>query len=145
VNSDVYLRFLQGLRLFEACTTRELRTVARSCTVVKRAGGSVLVREGAASREFLSVASGSAVVTREGLPDVVIGPGEWFGDADLLSGGVSSATVTTLTEVELIVMSWSEFSALMDTVAPFRRRVVKALAACARSPVATRRESLAAV
>lgn len=136
---DGYLTSLSRLRPFQACSTKELKAVARACTPVHRGAGSVLVREGAPGRELLIVASGSALVSRQGLPETVIGSGDWFGDLDLLSASMSSATVSTLTDVELIVMSWSEFSTLFETVGTFRKRIVKELASRARSFVAPKR------
>jgi CRP-like cAMP-binding protein len=136
---DGYLASLSRLRPFEACSTRELKVVASTCTPAHKGAGSVLVREGAPVREFLIVASGSALVSWEGLPETVIGPGDWFGDLDLLSTSMSSATVSTLTDVELIVMSRSEFSMLFETVGTFRSRIVKELASSARSFVVARK------
>jgi CRP-like cAMP-binding protein len=125
---DRYLASLSRLRPFGACSTRELEAVARACTPVYKGAGSVLIREGAPSGEFLIVASGSALVSWEGLPETVLGSGDWFGDLDLLSASMSSATVSALTDVELIVMSRSEFSMLFETVGTFRSRIVKELA-----------------
>jgi CRP-like cAMP-binding protein len=101
--------------------------------LVRRPSGTVIVREGAPSHEFLIVASGSALVSRAGIPELVLGSGDWFGDIDLLSSSSSSATVTALTDVELMVMSWSEFSTLFETIGPFRSRIVRELATRTRS------------
>lgn len=136
---DGYLASLSRLQPFEACSTQELKVVARVCTPAHKGAGSVLVREGAPSREFLIVASGSVLVSWEGLSETVIGSGDWFGDLDLLSASMSSATVSTLTDVELIVMSRSEFSTLFETVESFRSRIVKELASRARSFVGQKR------
>ncbi len=51
-------------RLFEACSRRELETIARSCTTVGKKAGAVFVREGQASREFVLIVSGSVAVSR---------------------------------------------------------------------------------
>jgi CRP-like cAMP-binding protein len=132
MREDTYPATLSRLRLFEACSTRELKMVARACTPVRRSAGSVLVREGAPSREFLIVVSGSALVSRKDLAGTVIGPGDWFGDLDLFSSIMSSATVSALTDVELIVMSSPEFSTVFGAVGTFRNRIVKELATHAR-------------
>jgi CRP-like cAMP-binding protein len=126
------LASLSGLRVFEACSPNEIRSIARRSTLVGRRAGSVLVREGATGREFLVVVSGSALISRMGVAETVMGPGDWFGDLDLLSTTSSSATVTALTDVDLIVMSRPEFTSVFDAVGPFRSRVVKELAVRAR-------------
>jgi CRP-like cAMP-binding protein len=106
--------------------------VARSCTHVTREAGTVFVREGQTSREFVLIDSGSVVVIRQGFPEVVLGAGEWFGDIELLSDGTSSATVTALTAVECTVMSRPEFACLFDAVPSFRKRLVRSVASIAR-------------
>ncbi len=130
-----YLAFLAHRRLFDACSHRELGIVARSCTSVTRPAGALLVREGEPCREFLLIVGGSVAVARRGRPEVVVGPEGWVGDVDLLGASVSSATVTALTDVELIVMSRGEFLELFDRVPSFRRRLVRSVASLARDPV----------
>jgi len=110
--------------------------VARSCTTVAREAGTVFVRAGETSREFVLIVSGSVAVIRQGFPEVVLGSDDWFGDIELLSDGTSSATVTALTHVECIVMSRPEFAHLFDAVPSFRRRLVRSVASIARDTVA---------
>lgn len=109
--------------------------VARSCTSVAREAGAVFVREGQTSHEFVLIVSGTVAVMRQGLPDVVLGSDEWFGDIELLSNGTSFATVTALTDVECIVMSRPEFTCVFDAVPSFRKRVVRSVASIARDSV----------
>lgn len=77
--------------------------------------------------------SGTALVTRNGLADVVLRAGDSFGDADLLAKGEWSAGLVALTDVELVVMSTAEFCGLLDTAPSFRRRVIGRLADRARA------------
>lgn len=110
--------------------------VTRSCTQVTRQAGAVFVRVGQTSREFVLITSGSVAVIRQGSPEVILGPGEWFGDVDLLSVGASSAMVIALTDVECMVMSRQEFVTLFDAVPSFRKRLVRSVASMARDSVA---------
>ena len=130
---ESHLGFLRTLSPFAACSGDELRAIGRRSTIVRRSAGSVLVREGAPSREVLILASGVALVTGDGRPDAMLRTGDCFGEADLLAGSSSSATVVALTDVELVVVSHGEFSALLDKVPTFRRRVVTSLAERARA------------
>jgi CRP-like cAMP-binding protein len=113
-----------------------MEMIERSCTHVTREAGSVFVREGQTSREFVLIVSGSVAVIRQGFPEVVLGSDEWFGDVELLSDGASSATVIALTDVECIVMSRPEFVYLFDGVPSFRKRLVRSVASIARDSVA---------
>ena len=130
---DPYAARLSRLNPFAASSSTELRTIAHSCTIVTCKSGAILAREGGASREFLVIGSGAALVTRDGVPDVVLRAGDSFGDADLLAKRESSAGLVALSDVELVVMSGGEFVALLDTAPSFRTRVVKALAERARA------------
>lgn len=129
---NTYTTVLSRLRPFAACSADELGAIARSCTPIVRKAGSVLARECALRKEVLILLSGSALVTRDGLPETVLDAGDSFGDADVLARGQTSAGLVALTDVELLVMSGAEFSAVFETVAPFRRRIVRALAERAR-------------
>jgi CRP-like cAMP-binding protein len=129
---DTHLGSLRDLRPFGACSTDELRAVGRRCTTVTRSAGSILARQGAPSREVFVLASGVALVACDGRPDGVLRAGDCFGDADLLARGVASATLVALSDVELVVMSHAEFSALLDKVPSFRRRIFTSLAERAR-------------
>ena len=131
-----YLGPLARRRLLDACSRRELEMVARSSTTVVREAGAVFVRERETSREFVLIVSGSVAVIRQGVPEVVLGSDEWFGDIELLSDGTSSATVIALTDVECIVMSRPEFTRLFEAVASFRKRLVRSVASIARDSVA---------
>lgn len=133
IRPDRHAAYLAQLDLFAASSSTELRTIARSCTVVTRRSGATLAREGETSREFLVIKSGAALATRGGLPDVVLCAGDSFGDADILAKRESSAGLVALTDVELIVMSTAEFSGLLDAAPSFRRRVIKRLAGDARA------------
>jgi len=123
-------------RLFEACSRREIEMVARSCTSGAREAGAVFVREGQMSREFVLIVSGAVAAIRQGFPEVVLGCNDWFGDIELLSDGISSATVIALTDVKCIVMSRPEFVFVFDAVPSFRKRLVRSIASIARDSVA---------
>jgi len=69
------------------------------------------------------VADGSARVSvGEGTAVADLGPGSFFGEMALLDGGDRVATVTALTELELLVLHRDEFNEMlalaMPTLAP---------------------------
>lgn len=125
---DAHLGVLSDLRPFAACSPAELRAIARGSTSVVRGAGTVLVKQGTSVREFLVLASGTALATRDGVPQLLLGAGDWFGDAELLSKRSASSSLIALTDVDAVVMSSREFATLFDAVGPFRRRLVRRLA-----------------
>ena len=125
---DAYLDALALLGPFRACSRDQLRAIGRSTTMVTRPAGSVLVRQGASTKEVVIIAAGVAIATRDDQPDAVLRDGDCFGDADLLAGNDASATLVALTDIDLVVMSPREFSAMLEKVPTFRRRVVTSLA-----------------
>src|SRR5262245_56147118 len=74
-----------------------------------------LVGEGAAGYSFLVLAEGEAVVTSDGAEIATLGPGDFFGEIAIISGGPRSATVTTTTPARVLVMFGTEFRRLQQT------------------------------
>ena len=130
---DSYLRTLSRLPLFAASSGRELSAIARNSTLIDRPSGHVFARKGGRCDEFVVLVSGSVAVVRDGRPEEFLGAGEWWGDAELLSGTRSSSMVIALTDVEFLVMSRNEFLGLFDDAPSMRRRVVRSLANAARA------------
>lgn len=78
--------------------------------------GEVIFREGNRARNFYTILSGQVEVVRDEdgqeTPLATLGPGDYFGEMSLLGGGRHSATVRTLTQVDLLVMNGGDFKAL---------------------------------
>ena len=78
--------------------------------------GEVIFREGNRARNFYTILSGQVEVVRDEdgqeTPLATLGPGEYFGEMSLLRGVRHSATVRTLTPVDLLVMNGGDFKAL---------------------------------
>ena len=93
---------LRGGWLFSECTDDELERVAALAHPVHVPQGQVVVREGEPGDEFYVVVDGTTRVTLEDAPIADIGPGSFFGEMALLDGGERVATVTAITDVELL-------------------------------------------
>jgi CRP-like cAMP-binding protein len=107
-----YIERLATASLFANCTPRELRVIASLCTPVSVRAGRVLTRQGSRGDQCFVVIHGHAVVERDG---VIIGhvvDGSVIGELALLSHSTRTATVTAATDMEMLVMSCSEFTAL---------------------------------
>jgi|RhiMethySRZTD1v2_1073278.scaffolds.fasta_scaffold186350_3 voltage-gated potassium channel len=113
---------LRGGWLFSECTNDELERVAALAHPVHFPQGQVIVREGEPGDEFYVVVDGTTRVTLEDAPIADIGPGSFFGEMALLDGGERVATVTAITDVELLMLHRDEFNEMlllaMPTIAP---------------------------
>ena len=107
---------LKTVPLFEECSNKQLRSVARITKVFDVAAGAVIARAGEPGDEFFLILDGSARVELAPEKHVVLGPGKFFGEMSLLDGGPRSATVIASTPVRLLVISRHNFSALLDDV-----------------------------
>lgn len=114
---------LRGGWLFSECTDDELERIAALAHAIRVPAGHVVVREGDDGGEFYLVVDGGARVTLgDGQPVADLGPGSFFGEMALLDGGERVASVTALTELELLVLHRDEFNEMlamaMPTLAP---------------------------
>ncbi|MGH7368590.1 MAG: Crp/Fnr family transcriptional regulator [Candidatus Rokuibacteriota bacterium] len=107
---------LKEVPLFEGCSQRQLRSVARIARVFDVAADTVLTRAGEPGDEFFLIIDGTARVEVSVEKQVLLHPGEFFGEMSLLDGGPRSATVVANTPVRLLVISRRHFSALLKEV-----------------------------
>jgi CRP/FNR family transcriptional regulator, cyclic AMP receptor protein len=114
--------------LFEACSKRELGEVAAAADELDVGPGTVLTREGAAGREFVVIAEGTADVTRDGRKINKPGSGDFLGEIALVSGRRRTATVTTTSSVRMLVLTGRAFQRLLEQWPGIRLKVVEALA-----------------
>ncbi|MGH7400157.1 MAG: Crp/Fnr family transcriptional regulator [Candidatus Rokuibacteriota bacterium] len=115
-NQDDKIERLKEVPLFEGCSQRQLRSVAKIARVFDVAAGTVLTRAGEPGDEFFLLVDGTARVEVSAEKRVLLRPGEFFGEMSLLDGGPRSATVVADTPVRLLVISRRHFSALLKEV-----------------------------
>lgn len=107
---------LKEVPLFEGCSQRQLRRVAKLARVFDVAAETVLTRAGEPGDEFFLIVDGTARVEVSAEKQVPLPPGEFFGEMSLLDGGPRSATVVADTPVRLLVISRRHFSVLLREV-----------------------------
>jgi CRP/FNR family transcriptional regulator, cyclic AMP receptor protein len=110
------IEWLKDVRLFEECSHRQLKSIARIARVFDVAAGVVLTRAGEPGDEFFLLIDGTARVEVSADKQVPLRPGEFFGEMSLLDGGPRSATVVAATPVRLLVISRRHFSVLLKEV-----------------------------
>jgi CRP/FNR family transcriptional regulator, cyclic AMP receptor protein len=95
---------LKSIDPFRKCTKAQLRGVARLAEQVKVDQGEILVREGQRDRELFLILDGTVEVVQAGRWVNALGPCDFFGELGALNHSPRSATVTALSELELLVI-----------------------------------------
>lgn len=124
---DPKLQLLAGIPLFAGTSRHDLRLVAAATTEIRVADGQVLCREGDRGSEFFVVVEGEATVSIGGTEVARVRAGGFFGEMALIDGGPRTATVIAATPMEVLVLSRSEFDAVLDQVPSVARQVLHAL------------------
>jgi len=104
---------LGSVHLFERCSKRDRRTIARHLEVVTVAAGTTVVVEGESGETFYLVLSGELTVEQNGKATATLAPDDHFGELALLHSAPRSATVTATTDAELGVLSVRMFRVLI--------------------------------
>ena len=118
---------LKAVGQLRECTDAQLREVARLAEWIQVGQGEVLAREGRMGREFFLVLSGTVAVTQKGRRVNTLGTGDFFGELAALNPGPRNATVTALTDLEVLIIGPREFAAMAD-IPGFRDALFKSMA-----------------
>jgi CRP-like cAMP-binding protein len=118
---------LQAVEPFRTCTRTQLREVERLAERIQVRSGEVLAREGRIGREFFLILSGTVAVTRKGRRVNTLGPGEFFGELAAMNPGPRNATVTALSDLDVLIIGPREYAA-MAGIPGFRDALLKAMA-----------------
>jgi CRP-like cAMP-binding protein len=116
IKQDDKIDRLEAVPLFQACTRRQLRAVARIAEIYDAAPGTVLIRAGEPGEEFFLIVEGTARVHVSAKKRLRLEPGDFFGEMSLLDGEPRSATVVADTSLRLLVIGRRNFAALLDKV-----------------------------
>jgi CRP-like cAMP-binding protein len=107
-----YTEQLRRTSLFCDCSEDELRLAASLMTELTVTAGCVVVNQGVPGYECFILLSGQAVVEHDG---VIVGhavAGSIVGELALMGEISHSATVTAVTDLDVLVMSRTEFAAM---------------------------------
>jgi CRP-like cAMP-binding protein len=109
------LELLGAVPLFSGCSQGELRAIAQLGTPAEAEPGAFLTRRGTPGREFFLVLDGTAGC-RVGKSEVKrFRAGNYFGELALLHGGIRTADVVAVTDMELLVFDSREFRSMLLT------------------------------
>jgi CRP/FNR family transcriptional regulator, cyclic AMP receptor protein len=127
---------LRSVDLFQECSARELRQIARLTTGIEVPAARVLCVEGAIGAEFFVILRGSAWVERRGKRIAFLKPGQAFGEVALLSRNGRcrrTATVVAAEPMSVLVFSRAEFNVLVRDVPAVARRLLERVSGVALS------------
>ena len=127
LGQDQKITYLQRVQLFEGCSTRQLRAIARIAEVQEAPAGEVLARAGETGDRFFVIVDGAARIEVSAQKQHRIGPGEFFGEMSLLDGGPRSATVIADTAVRLLVIHRRDFVTLLREVPALTQQMLVTL------------------
>ena len=125
---DSKLDHLAQVRLFRACSRKELTTIGRASDEVRVAAGKTIVEEGQTGHEFFLILDGNATVQRKGRKVATLGPGDYFGELALLDRGPRNATVKADGDMEILVLGQREFSGVLDEVPTLAHKLLASMA-----------------
>jgi len=122
------LEDLEAVWLFAGCTRAELRRMAKVFQEVDVPPGTLLVEEGEPGLLFFVVVAGRASVTRGTRAVACLGPGDSFGELSLLDDRPRSASVTSDTDMTLLVIRQHQFQKVLRDTPSMARRLMTTLA-----------------
>jgi CRP/FNR family cyclic AMP-dependent transcriptional regulator len=125
---DRKTELLRSVPLFASQGQRGIDEISRLVRVVDMPAGRRITTEGEPGREFYVIASGSVRVERRGQYLRTLHAGDFLGDIALIDGGPRTATATTETDSQLLVIAQSEFGVLLERFPEIQATVLQALA-----------------
>jgi len=123
---------LQAVDQLRDCTRAQLLEVARLAEQIQVAEGEILTKEGRIGREFFLILSGTVAVTQKGRRVNTLGPGEIFGELAALNPGSRNATVSAISDVDVLIIGPREFATMAD-IPGFRDALLKSMASRLRT------------
>jgi CRP-like cAMP-binding protein len=118
---------LKNVEPLRDCTRAQLEEVARLAERIQVGEGEVLAREGRIGREFFLILSGTVAVTQKGRRVNTLGPGDFFGELAAMNPGPRNATVTALSDLDVLIIGPREYAAMAD-IPGFRDALLKSMA-----------------
>jgi CRP-like cAMP-binding protein len=127
-SSKERLAALEAVPMFRACSRKQLELVARLADNVTVEAGEVLAREGRIERELFVIMSGEAQVSRAGTPVARLGAGDYFGELAVLDAGPRDATVTAISDLEVLIVGQREYATMVADIPGLRDALLKGMA-----------------
>ncbi|MDX6449671.1 MAG: hypothetical protein QOG29_1149 [Gaiellaceae bacterium] len=127
LRKNAKIELIKSVPLFSSCSKKELEAIAAQADELGVPAGKTLTKEGARGREFMVIVDGSAEVRKKGRRLNLLGSGDFLGEIALISGGPRTATVTTTSDTNLLVLTDRAFEQLTKKMPSINASVLKAL------------------
>jgi CRP-like cAMP-binding protein len=118
---------LAGIPLFDALEPEERTMIAPWFELQDVSSGVKLTGEGASGYSFYVLRDGAATVTINGIEVRTLRPGDFFGELAILGDGRRTATVTTASPSQVLVLFGTEFRRLQQEYPETAERIESAL------------------
>ena len=128
--------FLRTVPLFAELDDDELTHVLMAGLVRRHPEGTLIIREHAEASQLHVIHEGRVRIGKV-VPGVgeealtILGPGEYFGEVELLAGGTASAQAVAHTDCEVLAIPYTEVAQLMhrpELANKFLRAIARTLA-----------------
>ena len=108
------LRMLDNVPIFAGIGVHEQHLVATRCHLIHVGPDKIIIEQNDTSNDFYIIIKGTVVVTRKNLSDMWVrlnslGPGDFFGEIDLLIKLLRTARVTTQKPCTFLNISGADF------------------------------------
>jgi CRP-like cAMP-binding protein len=110
-----WLNVLTTVPLLDGLSKRHLSRIADLATQQRFPAHTDIVRAGEPGSAFFVILDGSATVRRTGRRSTKLGPGEFFGEMAVLDGAERTATVTSDSDIEVMVIGRTDLLRLLET------------------------------
>ena len=127
INQDEKMERLEAVPLFQGCSRRQLRAVARIAETYDAPAGTVVIRVGEPGEEFFLIVEGTARVHVSARKRLRLSAGDFFGEMSLLDGERRSASVVAETALRLLVIKRRDFAAVVAQVPDMARTMMATL------------------
>jgi CRP/FNR family cyclic AMP-dependent transcriptional regulator len=127
LRKNAKIELIKSVPLFSSCSKKELDAIAAQADELVVPAGKTLTKEGDRGREFMVIVKGAAEVRKKGRKVNTLGSGDFLGEIALISGGPRTATVTTTSEADLLVLTDRAFRQLTKQMPSINASVLNAL------------------
>jgi CRP-like cAMP-binding protein len=136
---DPKLKALAQVPLFAHCTRRELEFIGSKGDEVAVPKAKALTREGRPGDTFYVLLEGEAEVKIGNRKRRALKAGDFFGEISMVDRGLATATVTTLSDARMFVMSHAQFRDAVKGNDALMVKVLMAMGERLRADLAARR------
>jgi CRP-like cAMP-binding protein len=127
IPSDVIHHF-QAVPLFASISKKGIRSLVQAADEVDLTAGKDIVRQGEWGRELYVILRGTADVLRDGRKIRELVPGDFFGEIAFISGAPRWATITSRTDMRLMILGPRQLEVILEGEPLLARRMLETMA-----------------